>query len=110
MLAEFEKMIYESIEAGKHLSIDDLCKMYGQLNAKYFGPDMVIDDEVSIKWATIPHLYFDFYVYQYVIGFAAASYLSKVIIEEGESAVERYKDLLKSVLLIIILLVLRRLG
>ncbi|MCM1989205.1 oligoendopeptidase F [Oceanirhabdus seepicola] len=96
MLAEFEKITHESIETGNHLSADDLCKIFSDLNIKYYGTDMVLDQCVEIKWSTIPHFYFDFYMYQYVTGFAAARSFSKMIIEEGESAVERYKVFLKS--------------
>lgn len=57
---------------------------------------MVVDEDIDIGWATIPHFYADFYIYQYVTGLSAGISISKMIIEEGESAVERYKNFLKS--------------
>lgn len=96
MFAEFEKITHESIEQGNPLSPEDLCRIYHDLNVKYFGPEMVIDDGVDMEWSRIPHFYNDFYVYQYTTGFAAANSFSKMIIEEGETAVERYKEFLKS--------------
>ncbi|XMB87020.1 oligoendopeptidase F [Mycoplasmatota bacterium WC44] len=96
MLAEFEKITHENIEAGNHLSTDDLCEIFRDLSIRYYGPDIVVDENVEIKWATIPHFYFDFYMYQYVTGFAAAQSFSKMILEEGDVAVARYKDFLKS--------------
>ncbi|MBW9156722.1 oligoendopeptidase F [Clostridium sp. FP2] len=96
MFAEFEKITHENIEGGNPLSPDDLCKIYHDLNVKYFGAEMVVDEGIDMEWSRIPHFYSDFYVYQYTTGFAAANSFSKMIVEEGESAVERYKDFLKS--------------
>ena len=72
-----------------------MCEIYYKLNQQYFGQDMVIDDEIALEWARIPHFYNAFYVYQYATGFSAAIALSKRIMEEGERAVEDYKKFLK---------------
>jgi oligoendopeptidase F len=96
MFAEFEKITHESIENGNPLSCDDLKKIWHELNIRYFGTDMIVDNEIDMEWARIPHFYSDFYVYQYATGYAAANSFTKVIIEEGESAVERYKSFLRS--------------
>ena len=96
MFAEFEKITHENIEQGSPLSPEDLCKIYHDLNVKYFGAEMVVDEGIDMEWSRIPHFYNDFYVYQYTTGFAAANSFSKMIVEEGESAVEKYKGFLKS--------------
>lgn len=96
MFAEFEKITHEDIENGKPFSPEDLCKIYHDLNVKYFGSEMVVDEGVDMEWSRIPHFYNDFYVYQYTTGFSAANSFSKMIVEEGESAVERYMGFLKS--------------
>jgi len=96
MFAEFEKITHEKIEQGNPLAPEDMCKIYHELNVRYFGPDMVVDEGIDMEWARIPHFYNDFYVYQYTTGFAAANSFSKMIVEEGESAVERYIGFLKS--------------
>jgi oligoendopeptidase F len=96
MFAEFEKITHENIEAGNPLAPEDLCTIYHDLNVKYFGAEMVVDEGIDMEWSRIPHFYNDFYVYQYTTGFAAANSFSKMIVEEGGSAVERYKEFLKS--------------
>ncbi|HEY8889209.1 MAG TPA: oligoendopeptidase F [Clostridium sp.] len=96
MFAEFEKITHEKIEQGCPLAPEDMCRIYHDLNVKYFGEDMVVDDGIDMEWARIPHFYNDFYVYQYITGFAAANSFSKMITYEGESAVERYIEFLKS--------------
>lgn len=96
MFAEFEKMIHEKVEAGEPLTPETLCDMYYDLNLDYHGPDMVIDEDIRMEWARIPHFYNDFYVYQYATGFSAATALSQQILNEGSPAVERYLTFLQS--------------
>ena len=67
-----------------------LCAEYRRLNELYYGPDMVVDDEIAVEWARIPHFYFDYYVFQYATGYSAAIALSRRILSEGEPAVEDY--------------------
>lgn len=96
MFAEFELVTHENMEKGNPLSAEHLNKIWHDLNVKYFGPDMVVDDEVDIEWARIPHFYSDFYVYQYATGYAAASAFAKAILKDGDKAVEMYKGFLKA--------------
>ena len=90
MFAEFELKAHEMAESGETLTAENLKAMYLQLNRDYFGPDTVVDDEIAIEWARIPHFYRHFYVYQYATGFSAAMALSSRILKEGESAVADY--------------------
>ncbi|MDM0796699.1 oligoendopeptidase F [Clostridium perfringens] len=96
MFAEFELKTYEAIENGESLTSEVLCKMWKDINIKYFGEDMNVDEEISIEWARIPHFYSDFYVYQYATGYAAASSFANSILSKGEEAVEKYKGFLKA--------------
>lgn len=95
MFAEFELKINEMVGAGESLTAENLCEIYGELNKLYFGDDVVLDDEIKLEWARIPHFYYDYYVYQYATGYAAAIALSNRILTEGESAVEDYINFLK---------------
>ncbi len=90
MFAEFELMIGRMVQEGKTLTADLLCTEYKKLNELYFGPDMVIDDEIAMEWARIPHFYYNYYVFQYATGYSAAIALSRKILAEGESAVKDY--------------------
>ena len=96
MFAEFELITHETLENGGSLTSDDLNQIWFDLNKKYFGPEMIVDEEIQIEWARIPHFYSDFYVYQYATGYAAASAFAKSILENGETAVEKYKGFLKA--------------
>ncbi len=96
MFAEFEQLIHEKAAAGEALTPDLLEKEYYGLNEKYFGNDMTVDDDIALEWSRIPHFYMNFYVYQYATGYSAAAALSRQILEEGEPAVKRYLEFLKS--------------
>ena len=90
MFAEFELIMGRLIGEGKTLTADILCAEYKKLNELYFGPDMVVDDEIAMEWARIPHFYYNYYVFQYATGYSAAIALSRKILAEGESAVKDY--------------------
>lgn len=90
MFAEFEHLIHELDQQGVALTAEKLTEEYYALNKKYFGDDMVIDEEVGLEWARIPHFYYNYYVYQYATGYSAAVALSNQILSEGKPAVERY--------------------
>ncbi len=95
MFAEFELNIGRMVQEGKTLTADALCEEYRRLNAMYFGPDMVVDDQIAMEWARIPHFYYNYYVFQYSTGYCAAIALSRKILKEGESAVKDYLDFLR---------------
>lgn len=96
MFAEFERDIHAEVEEGGTLTADRLSEMYRDLNRKYYGENIIIDSEIDIEWARIPHFYYNFYVFQYATGFCAAIDFSEKILSNDENAVDKYKTFLKS--------------
>ena len=96
MFASFEREVHARSARGENTTADELCKIWKGLNEKYFGPDVIIDDGISMEWARIPHFYSPFYVYQYATSSAAAAALAKQILNEGAPARERYLEFLRS--------------
>ena len=94
MFAEFELNIGKMVAQGQTLTADLLSEEYRRLNELYYGPDIVVDDRIAVEWARIPHFYYDYYVFQYATGYAAAIALSRRILTEGERAVEDYMEFL----------------
>ena len=94
MFAEFERNIGAMTAQGETLTADVLCAEYKRLNGLYYGPDMVVDDRIAMEWARIPHFYYNYYVFQYATGYAAAIALSRRILSEGEPAVKDYLNFL----------------
>lgn len=95
MFAEFELKINEMVAAGESLTAEGLNELYGELNKLYFGDGIVLDDEIKLEWARIPHFYYDYYVYQYATGYSAAIALSQRILKYGEPAAKDYIGFLK---------------
>lgn len=96
MFGEFEKLTHESVESGEPLTAQEFTDIYYKLNEKYYGKSAIVDEQIGLEWARIPHFYSNFYVYKYATGFSAASALSSMILEEGQPAVDRYIEFLKS--------------
>lgn len=94
MFAEFEKITHDMVWEGETLTADKLCEIYYDLNKFYFGEDIVLDEEIALEWARIPHFYNPFYVYQYATGISAAIALSRKIMKEGETGVKDYMKFL----------------
>jgi oligoendopeptidase F len=96
MFAEFEHDIHVRAQNGEPLTAEKLTKLYYDLNKKYFGENIVIDEKIGLEWARIPHFYYNYYVYQYATGYSAATALASQILEKGDEAVNLYLDFLKS--------------
>jgi oligoendopeptidase F len=96
MFAEFEKIVHDQVEAGQALTPDSLGQIYRELNALYYGPEVILDKEIEMEWARIPHFYSAFYVYKYATGFSAATAIKQMIMKEGQAAVDRYLQFLSS--------------
>lgn len=94
MFAEYEKITNAMAEQGESLTAEVLKKVYYDLNCKYFGPEMVSDEEIAYEWCRIPHFYMNFYVYQYATGFSAAVAIARRILKEGQTAVDDYMKFL----------------
>lgn len=90
--AEFEKAIHDKEQAGESLNAEAIKKIYLDINKKYYGKDMVSDDEIAMEWARVSHFFnYQYYVYQYSTSFAASQALAKQIIDEGQPAVDRIR-------------------
>lgn len=96
MFAEFEKITHEMCEAGQPLTVDTFKEVYGGLLKDYFGPDFVVDEELSLECLRIPHFYRSFYVYKYATGLSASIALSQKVLGGGPAELENYLSFLRS--------------
>ncbi len=96
MFAEFEKIIFDKNEQGEIITAEVLNKEYYKLVQKYYGDNVVIDESIKYEWSRIPHFYYNFYVYKYSTGLAAAAYIVKNILSGKEKALENYLEFLKT--------------
>ncbi len=95
MFAEFEKMTHELAEANEPLTLERLRGEYRKLLDAYFGPEFILDDELSLECLRIPHFYRAFYVYKYATGMSAAIALADRVTHGGKAELEAYLGFLK---------------
>ena len=99
MFAEFELALYEAVERGEALTGDRISEMYGEILRRYHGHDegvVIIDDLYTNEWMFVPHFYYNMYVFQYATSQTAGTALYEKIVEQGEPAVENFKNLLRA--------------
>lgn len=96
MFAEFEWTIHKRMEAGEALTYESFSQLFAELYQSYHGPALVLDEVMRYGWSRIPHFYYNFYVYQYATGYAAAATLSQRILEQGDKARGPYLEFLRS--------------
>ncbi len=94
--AEFEHAIHQADQNGQVLTSEFLNTLYADLNEKYYGLSKEDNHFIQYEWARIPHFYYNYYVYQYATGFAAASYLANKIVHGEQEDINRYLDYLKA--------------
>lgn len=94
--AEFEMIAHDMEQKGEALTPESLGKLYLDINKKYYGENVVSDEEIQYEWARIPHFYTAFYVYKYATGFCAALAIASDILSGKEGAQEKYLEFLKS--------------
>lgn len=94
--AVFEQFIHEADAKGEPLTADILDEVYGQLNQHYYGDSVEPGGDIALEWSRIPHFYYDFYVYQYATGFAAATALANKVVHGSEADRDAYLGFLKA--------------
>jgi oligoendopeptidase F len=97
--SEFELAIHQKAERGEPLTGDSLSELYQEISRRYHGHDngvCVVNDEMSIEWAYVPHFYYNFYVYQYATSFTASAALAEQVLAGDNEARDGYLELLSS--------------
>jgi oligoendopeptidase F len=95
MFAEFEKVTHALAERNEPLTLDALRAEYRKLLEAYFGPQFVLDDELSLECLRIPHFYRAFYVYKYATGLSAAIALAERVSKGGQAELDAYLGFLR---------------
>ena len=94
--AEFEHAIHQADQNGEVLTSEFLNNLYADLNQEYYGLSKEDNPQIQYEWTRIPHFYYNYYVYQYSTGFAAASALAEKIVHGSQDDRDRYIDYLKA--------------
>ena len=95
MYADFELRTHAAAEAGQPLTLEFLNQQFGEVQAEY-NPTVVVNDDTSIHWARVPHFYRAYYVFQYATGLASAINIARAVRDDGDSARDRYLEMLSA--------------
>lgn len=99
MLAEFELAMHTQAEQGQPLTAEWLKTTFAALYRHYMGVDLGVvkfDDTLAVTWASVPHFFRPFYVFQYATGMVAATALADAVNTGGEAARDRYLGMLRA--------------
>ncbi len=96
MFAEFEYESSKLFYNNEAISEEILSNLYLKLNKKYFGDNVIINEEIKYEWLRIPHFYYDFYVYQYATSFCVAQKIVYEIKNGNDQMVKKYLNFLSS--------------
>ncbi len=93
MWSNYEYDLYNLIDTGKSIStFEEIKKVYAENAKKYsLKKNAKFDkDNQLIAAVTVPHFYYDFYVYKYAIGFIVANSFFQKYKKEGLIALQNY--------------------
>ena len=97
ILAQWEYAMHQRVEQGKPINADIMNKTCAELFSEGYGGHVAFnEDQVGITWAQFPHMYANYYVYQYTTGIAGAhALISNVATNKGD-AVKNYLSFLSA--------------
>ena len=93
--AEFEDAMYQTVESGGALDAEALSDLWAELYQEYRGDTVEFFPNARYAWASIPHFYYDYYLYQYATSIVYAASICERITGGEEDAVEDYLAFLK---------------
>jgi len=99
LFADFELAMHQWVEQGQTLTPDWLDDKYLGLTRQYYGHKkgiISVNKYVENEWSNVPHFYYNFYVYQYSTGIAAAAALADMVLKGSDIERTRYMNFLKS--------------
>lgn len=96
MYTEFENHLY-NLKLSQDLSPEILSEKYGKLIRKYYGDNIIYDEESSIEWTRLGHLYrWSYYPYKYATGLIIASVVVNSLLDKNTLSKEQYLKFLSS--------------
>ncbi|MEI6876418.1 MAG: M3 family metallopeptidase, partial [Spirochaetota bacterium] len=96
-LARFELEMHERIERGGTTTAADMNTLMSDLFSEGYGGELAVDvRREGSTWAQFPHLYMNYYVFQYATGIGAAQALAAPILAGDSAAAGRYLEFLSA--------------
>lgn len=93
--AAYQREVYRLVDASQTLSTATLNRLKKEVLAKFWGDDVVLNENAELTWMRQPHYYMGLYPYTYSAGLTIATAASQKILS-GAVSIERWKDVLKA--------------
>lgn len=94
--AAYQRKVYAFAEEGQPLTAQLLTETKLGVLKGFWGDSVEIDDDAGLTWMRQPHYYMGLYPYTYSAGLTASTAVSEMIYEEGQPAVDRWIEMLKT--------------
>ena len=95
MYWDFERQIYNKFWNWEVVTVQTLNETFEKLFKKYYWPDFVYDDFLSIEWAIKPHFFNSYYTHEYAISIAASNKVASNIYKQKPWYTDKYLEYLK---------------
>ncbi|ALQ70935.1 oligoendopeptidase F [Bacillus thuringiensis] len=93
---EYQRRVYTLAEEGEALTATTLTEIKTNVLSTFWGDSVEIDEGAGLTWMRQPHYYMGLYSYTYSAGLTASTAVAQMIKEEGQSAVDRWLDVLRA--------------
>ena len=94
--AAYQREVYNIIDAGGNVNASTLNNIKRNVLEDFWGDSVEINDGAELTWMRQPHYYMGLYPYTYSAGLTISTVMSKRILNEGEPAVNEWKEVLKA--------------
>ena len=94
--AHYQRKVYQIIEDGGSVQAPTLNKLKRDTLEEFWGDAAHINEGAELTWMRQPHYYMGLYPYTYSAGLTISTEASKRIKEEGQDAVDDWREVLKA--------------
>jgi len=94
--AAYQREVYKILDEGGSVQAETLNKIKRKVLETFWGDEVEISDGAELTWMRQPHYYMGLYSYTYSAGLTIATQVSKRILNEGQPAIDDWKEVLKA--------------
>lgn len=96
MEAAYQREVYKIVDEGGSVQAETLNQIMRDTLEKFWGDTVKINEGAELTWMRQPHYYMGLYSYSYSAGLTIATEMCKRIENEGEGAIEDWKNVLRA--------------
>ena len=94
--AAYQREVYRKVQNGGSVQAETLSTIMKDVLSKFWGDAVELTDGAELTWMRQPHYYMGLYSYTYSAGLTIATQVCKRIENEGQAAVDDWKNVLKA--------------